>query len=696
MALIHVGPGRVMSLGGGVLALRKALSRAGDGDLAELNGAVKPSDISGLTGWWDGTALDTLRGLNGVGSVGWREQCSLILNQSPDGPPIHSFRFIEDGRMASPVPRISGLLGGLGQLNTGSGLARPALDPDQGFSLLETSFGSQQEWTWYFVWSRPNPRQGSYRDGDPIVLIKAGSTIVLQADSVVGQAGLTAFPAGAALAISGNVAQRHTHSLVLRHSPTHGLDIWLDDIQVVQGVHNACPASPQGPILFLHDGTFMGGAQCWFHEAACWNRRLADQDITQLRSYANRWYRGARKGFTLLINGQSNAVNYAINDGAADLLAQGTAWHLGAIAWNVLAATGGSSSYTMQSGHGLYQVQNGGYPGQFLNDPVNGSNPSTWPLGNDGIAVQNAIQALSTDARDDIRAIIWPWNETDSLRTSGELSTFIAAATRFLSLERGMLAKQAHQVPLIWWSAIPYGTAEGTAMHRRAVQMLADTDGLNVIVGNPQTSDSNQRGASWNETTGVSTGGDPAHRDSDDNRRFAKLAAPVVARAILSSGGKDSIAEIPTTLPQIGGPQIIHAYRENAASILITVQHDAGTDLIVPRQAISGIGFAITDGGIAVGQGIIVRAIACTRIGPTQLRITLAQPLQNSSTSCRLHYPYGGEAIGRGNAVTDNCATLPKPNHWDIAADLGSAWQLDYPLAATLMPIELSDTPHVR
>lgn len=694
MALIFVGPGRVMSIGGGLLALRKPVFGSTAGGLGASSPGQDLTEISGLAGWWDASDLGSMRGLDGSASVGWREQCSQIVSRSSSALPIESYRYIVDGRLAAPFPRIAGLLGGAGQLNQGTGLLRPALDPDQGFKLQESSFGSAHEWTWYLVWSRPNRRQGSFRDADPTVLLRAGNTVVLQAGGQSGQSNLTLFPNGAAVPLSSELARRHTHSIILRHSPINGLDVWLDDTLVVQGINNACPAVPQGPILFLHDGTFMGGAQCWFHEAAFWTRRLPDTEIARMHTHSGRWHRGARKGVALLFNGQSNAVNYSLNDGAAELLAQGVAWHLGAIAWNVLATTGSPNAYTMQSGHGLYQVQSGSYPGNFLNDPMNGMPPSGWSLGSDGTAVQNAIQALLAEDRDDISAIVWPWNETDSLRGTGELSTFVAAATRFLDLERGMVGKAAGQLPLIWWSAIPYGTAAGSAMHRNAVHLLSNTSGLNVVVGNPQTSDSNERGASWDELSGISTGGDAAHRDGDDNRRFARLAAPIVARAILASGGADSINQIPDTLPVVGGPRIIHAYRQNATSIVITVQHDNGSDLVIPRQAVNGKGFAVTDGGVTAGQGIVVHAVACERLSSTQLRITLAQPLQNASALCRLHYPYGGEAIGRGNAVTDNAAARPAPDGWDVSVDLGSAWRLDYPLASTMVPVELSDTPH--
>ncbi|HQT78735.1 MAG: hypothetical protein B7Z80_06785 [Rhodospirillales bacterium 20-64-7] len=605
---------------------------------------------------------------------------------------LASFVGTSAGIAAQVYPHLSGLLGGAGYPTATPGLLQPALDPNSGWQLSQTMIAGNLSWTILLVWSRPNWRQGSNADSSPITLLSVGGTPLLQVDSAGGTNRLVLFPGAGQVVASTAMARRHTHSIILRYLPATGADMWLDQVQVAHSAQLGSVGFSGQPLL-LHDGTLLGAAQCWLHEAAVWNTVLSDADVTSVLGYTTRWMRGPRRGIYLIINGQSNAINYVEADGAAAMLARGVAWYLGALACNVLATTTNATDFTLASGHGIYAIAGTGYPGSFVQDPGDGSNPSTWSLGADGLAVQQAILGLPTEDRLDMAAIIWPWNETDSLRSYAELGTFQAAALRYLSLLRGLLGDTTNRMPLVWWNAIPYGTNGGITMHRQAVQTIAATAGENVVIGNPQTSDSNPRGSAWDPATGIATGGDPAHRDSVDNLRFAVLAAPVVARSLLASGFSDLIATIPAALPKQGGPTISHVYRSSNTTLIVTVVHDGGTDLNVPLQAVSGAGFSVMDGGNPANPGTIIPASSCQKIDATHLQISLSTPLQNASSACLLFYPYGPQQIGRGNAVTDNFSSIGQIAGWQAGSELGSAWNVDYPLAATFSGIQLSDTP---
>jgi hypothetical protein len=457
MNVAFVAAGRPMSIGGARVALWRALrsssSSSGNGTVS----GPRPNAIGDLSGWWDASDTSAALGLTGTPISGWNSAVASLSDKSGHGTTMAPYSFGTAAGLPAATPRLSGLLGGLGRVAGGSGTLAPALDVDLGLQVANVPFQSSTAWTRYLVWSRPNWRQNSGRDTNPIALLTSGGTCVLQADSASGSNRLLLFPGIAQTVITTTLTRRHTHSIILRNRPGIGVDIWLDGTFVAGGVGNPISSSTAAPLVLLHDTTVLGGAQCWLYEAATWERALADTELTTLLQCAACWVRGPRRGVSLLVNGQSNAVNYVINDGAAQLIVQGIAWYLGALAYNVVA-NANSTGYTMIAGHGLYPAVEGIYSGSFVNNPNDGSNPATWQLGTDGLATQSAINALTQEDQQDICASLWPWSETDSLRDYSEKATFLTAAERFLSLERGMLGRSADSLPLIWWNAIPHGS----------------------------------------------------------------------------------------------------------------------------------------------------------------------------------------------------------------------------------------------
>lgn len=647
----------------------------------------------GLSGWWDASAWANMLAPTGQPLGGWNDAVGSISDRSGCATPLAPFSHSASAGPPSATPRLGGLLGGVGRVAGGSGTLTPALDSDLGFQLPSLTFSPTSAWTRLLVWSRPNSRQNSGKDSSPSTLITSGSQPLLQMDSGPNEGALTVLSTSTPTTFSNVIERRHTHSALLRNVPGRGLDIWLDENKLGFSLSNAALPVVAQPAILLHDGTPSGSAQSWFHEAATWERALADSEITAVLAYLARWPLGPRRGIMLVFDGQSNAINYALNDGAATALASGIGWYLGALSWNIVATTGSATSYTMESGHGIYPAVGGTYPGSFLDDPNDGSDPSTWSLGTDGQAVATALASLASWDQADIGAFVWPWNETDSLRSYSEKPTFSAAARRFLALERRLVARSAGSLPLIWWNGIPYGSPGGIQMHREVVAEMAGDLTQNVIVGNPQTSDSNPRGSAWDPLSGGWTGGDVAHRDAPDNVRFAMLAAPIAARAILSSGFADVFKSIPSDLPAIGGPRIVHAYLQSDITVILTIEHDAGSDLKLPLQASLGQGFAVVNGGSPDNPGAIAFPSSCTRLDPTHLILSFEAPLGAAAAQYALYYPYGPNQIGRGNAVTDNYSDLSPPAGWDIAGDLGVSWKLDFPLAATSSPIILSPGP---
>ena len=660
-----------------------------------------PASAAGRVGWWDAGEPAGVLDAASTPLTAFPASAFGVADRSGTGTALTVWHQASGGNAPTATPRLNGLLGGLGfnlvvpPALPASGQQLPVMDPDQG--LISPAMTLSAGWTLYLVWSRPNWRQTGTGSS---VLLSIGGTPVLAATNASGPDQLVLFPGSGQTVLTSTLERRHTHAVIISATPGAGVAVWLDGVPVATAAANPLPSTLNAPFLFLHAGTSAGGAECWFHEAALWNNPLSSAGIGSVVAYQARWMLGARKGIQILVTGQSNSGN-GLNDGAWHLLAQGVAWHLGALGYGVVGAYGSPPAATCIHGEGIYPVPALGLSGSFLNDPGDGSDPSTWTIGTDGQAVQTWLSSdtAPVDAAD-IAAIIWPWSEDDSCRQYSEKATYNAAARQFLALERGMLSRSAASLPQVWWSAIPFdynANDPGTQMQREVVAGMAADPTQNVAVVLPQTSDSLPRGATYTASTGLWTGGDPLHRDTIDNQRFGMLAAPLVARAILASEGGDTLTAIPSGVPAAGGPVVTQVYRASNTSLIVTVRHDGGTDLIVPQtQAALGAGWAVMDGGSVASPGTIVTATACVRLNATQVQITLSQALVNASADCLLFYPYGTGMMGRGNAVTDNLSAVTPPPGWNIANDLGASWSLNMPVhvpMTTASGVVLSDTP---
>jgi hypothetical protein len=713
MALAWNVAGSPMAAGTGRRVLTAALPPGSTPPVGLFTGPT-PAAITGLSGWWDGGLLGGLLDPNGNPITVSNAEVGSLVDKSGNGNALAPYHIAADTAPAATlaVPRVNGFLGAVGAPDAAIASYGPTLDADWGLQHPGLELGAGAAWTRYLVWTRPNWRQGTYYVNDqPVPLIHttagAGATI-LQADSAEGS-NLTLFPGTASQTVlSGSLARRHSHAAILRNTPGVGVDVWLDGVQVASGVVNPLAASAKAAVLLLHDGTIQGSAQCWFHEAASWERALGATDIATLVAAQGRWVLGARRGVNLLVMGQSNAA-WFLTAGGAQALAQGLAWYLGAAAYAVTASVSGSltapNRYSVIPGHPISNSSPPLFPpgagnGTFLTNPGDGSSPSTWAGGPDFAALSAYLTGSSAVVSGldeaDLAFLVWPWGEQDSTMPYANKALYEGSVLQLLAMTRGLLGRTAANLPLLAWNAIPYETNDGVQMVREAIADLAAVSASNIVVFAAQTADSNPLNATYDAATGVFTGGDAAHRDEPDLLRYGRVGAHAAGRAAIAMGLCDTIpaAALPASgLPAKGGPQIVHVYRQSSTQLVLTIQHDSGNDLVVPLQAANGAGFAVMDGGSVAAPGNIISAVAAARVDATHVAVTLAAAISNPSAEVLFFYPYGSTQIGRGDAVTDNASLLTPPANWNIGGDLGSAWNVNFPLQATTYPITLADTP---
>jgi hypothetical protein len=305
---------------------------------------------------------------------------------------------------------------------------------------------------------------------------------------------LTLFPTGVSVVLSSSMTRRHTHAIILRNTPGVGVDAWLDGVQVASAVPNPLAPGVTGQVVLMHEMDSQGAAQLWLHEMATWERALDTADMATLIACGGRWVLGPRRGVQLLIMGQSNS-SYFVASGGAQLMANGLAWYLGALAGNIIFQPSGTylnpARYTQVNGHPISNSTAPLFPpgagnGTFLTNPGDGSEPSTWALGPDGLATEAYLTGASAipTARDltDIAAIVWPWTEQDSTAPYAQKALYTGTVEQLATLTQGMLGRTAAELPLLMWNAIPYETDAGVQMVRESVADIAAMPGQNLSI----------------------------------------------------------------------------------------------------------------------------------------------------------------------------------------------------------------------
>ncbi|HTJ88880.1 MAG TPA: LamG domain-containing protein [Acidocella sp.] len=181
----------------------------------------------------------------------------------------------------------------------------------------------------------------------------------------------------------------------------------------------------------------------------------------------------------------------------------------------------------------------------------------------------------------------------------------------------------------------------------------------------------------------------------------AAAAGASAATGTLTAKGAAPAFVLPASLGTGIGPQIVAA-KLAGATVVLTIQHDGGTDLVVPALSspdgtaaplpAQGVGFSVMDGGSITAPGPIIQAVACVRLDATHLQLTLASAPTNEPNACRLFYPWPGEMwadqllteIGRGCAITDNFGSIAVPAQCDLNQLLGAGWRVNMPLVSPM------------
>jgi hypothetical protein len=355
----------------------------------------------------------------------------------------------------------------------------------------------------------------------------------------------------------------------------------------------------------------------------------------------------------------------------------------------VLASTGfdPSGGITILSGEPTYDTTTASTStGLWLNGYGNGATPSTWPLGTAGSQMQSFInywvnpssaqgQGKQTMAASGAPVVLLRFHsEYDSTKTGTDLSYYAAANMSFIQRIFSWCGVPASQF-VVGYSMPAY--VENT--NDAAMQTIRSAWGADIA----GTSGSGYS-AFWACTSNydVTDRADLSHTDPAGDVIWSVRTACAVARWLYNNGySKNNLSFLPK-----GGPRIV-SFSVTGTTMTVNVQHDKGTDLIIPAAtAVNGdissnlSAFTITDSSGALS------VTAWAYNSSTSFNLTLSRVTTGVVT---LDYLIQNAFFGPNNLITDNWHTndVSKPQ-W--AVNILFTW-----LPKLIFPISKLDAPIV-
>ncbi len=354
--------------------------------------------------------------------------------------------------------------------------------------------------------------------------------------------------------------------------------------------------------------------------------------------------RAAAPNVVTILQGQSNAV--FMQDGYTGYHYQNVFQPMVLGLTGVSQVNEYSNRYDSPNGLSLYSgtpTYNAGDASLWLNE--NSTDPTSWPLGTDGVSCSTYFSYVKSQYSSWTGVPLGFFrihSENDTKKTGTEASYYATANHRFVGLMRQATGLPTSQIPVFYgspafWSGV---TSEGLSTVRAA--WLAEIN-----------NSANNAHWAWGCVSDCNDQGDASHMDATGDAQACARMAIRFARWLYDNGY--AINDL-SMLPKLG-PKVIRFDRVSGAAnqIDLTVQHDKGTDLIVPSGVALG-GFTVTDGLTSLS------VTTASRLDSTHIRLTLSGNL-SSSSSIALDYLKSNGFYGPGKLITDNWHTLSKPSY---------------------------------